>query len=124
MDNATNITISLLEAGCSISTFAGSMTFHGTIAAISADNPANCSLGGFKESASAHRHCRQCSGTRSETQVEVHVHAQILIININIILNYHFYSFVKKNLLYEDLMITTRTVIWWKVIMQSVFNGG
>lgn len=33
---------------------------------ISADNPASCSCGGFKESTSAYRPCRQCMATRQE----------------------------------------------------------
>ena len=38
----------------------------GTMAVISADNPASSALGGFKESGSAHRYCRQCLGTSDE----------------------------------------------------------
>ena len=45
--------------------------FHGTIAVVSADNLGSNALGGFKESASAHRHCRQCLGTQSETRNKV-----------------------------------------------------
>ena len=40
---------------------------HGTVAVVSADNPAGNSLGGFKESASAFRNCRQCLGIIDET---------------------------------------------------------
>ena len=32
-------------------------TFYGTVAVISADNPASNSLGGFKESTAAYRYC-------------------------------------------------------------------
>ena len=35
-------------------------TFYGTISIISADNPASCALGGFKEGSRAHRFCRHC----------------------------------------------------------------
>lgn len=52
-------------------TAAGPTCFRGTIAAISADNPASCNLGGFKESSSAYRPCRQCMGTKEECQEEV-----------------------------------------------------
>ena len=37
---------------------------------MSADNPASCALGGFKESTSAHRPCRQCLGTKAEIKSE------------------------------------------------------
>ena len=36
------------------------MTTYGTLIAVSADNPASCSVGGFKEGGSAYRFCRQC----------------------------------------------------------------
>ena len=39
---------------------------------MSADNPASCALGGFKESSSAYRHCRQCMGTKDEMKKEVY----------------------------------------------------
>lgn len=38
---------------------------YGTVCVVSADNPASCLLGGFKESTSAHLPCRQCLGTRN-----------------------------------------------------------
>lgn len=37
---------------------------------VSADNPASCALGGFKESVSASLPCRQCLGTKSEIKTE------------------------------------------------------
>ena len=37
---------------------------------VSADNPASCSLGGFKESVSAFRACRQCLASKTEKKVE------------------------------------------------------
>jgi hypothetical protein len=43
----------------------------GTVAVVSADNPASNALGGFKESASALRHCRQCLGSADETTTQV-----------------------------------------------------
>ena len=45
--------------------------YYGTLALVSADNPASSALGGFKEGSSAHRHCRQCLGTSQETTTEV-----------------------------------------------------
>ena len=46
-------------------------TVYGTIAAVSADNPASNALGGFKEGFTAFRHCRQCMGTSAECKHEV-----------------------------------------------------
>ena len=46
---------------------------YGTIAAVSADNPASNALGGFKEGFTAFRHCRQCMGTSAECKHEVSV---------------------------------------------------
>ena len=40
---------------------------QGTVALVSADNLASNALGGFKESASANLHCRQCLGSADET---------------------------------------------------------
>ena len=39
---------------------------HGTLSIIQADNPASSSLGGFKESASAFRGCRQCMASSDD----------------------------------------------------------
>ena len=44
--------------------------FYGTLCVVSADNPASCSLGGFKESVSAFRACRQCLASKTEMKVE------------------------------------------------------
>ena len=43
---------------------------YGTVCVVSADNPASCLLGGFKESTSAHLPCRQCLGTRDQIKSE------------------------------------------------------
>ena len=43
-------------------------TIFGTI---SADNPASCSLGGFKESTSAYRMCRQGMATHTDATEKV-----------------------------------------------------
>ena len=45
----------------------------GTIALVSADNPASSALGGFKESGSALHCCRHCMGTSDEITVKVSV---------------------------------------------------
>ena len=45
---------------------------RGTITVISADNPASATLGGFKESASAFRYCRHCTGTEDNIQSKVY----------------------------------------------------
>lgn len=49
----------------------GPIRFQGTVALISADNPASAALGGFKESSSAFRCCRQCLGTQEEIKEQV-----------------------------------------------------
>jgi len=46
-------------------------TIYGTIAAVSADNPASSSLGGFKEGSTAYRFCRHCLTTREEIKSKV-----------------------------------------------------
>lgn len=43
---------------------------YGSLTTVSADNPASCALGGFKESTSAYR---QCMSTRDEFAEKVHV---------------------------------------------------
>ena len=46
-------------------------TLYGTIATISADNPASCALGGFKETTAATRMCRQCMATHTDASEKV-----------------------------------------------------
>ena len=46
-------------------------TFRGSLALVSADNPASSAVGGFKESGSAYHHCRQCLGKKEEMKREV-----------------------------------------------------
>ena len=41
---------------------------QGTIALISADNPASSACGGFKEGSTAYRFCRQCLATSDESK--------------------------------------------------------
>ena len=45
--------------------------FRGTIAYVSGDNLGSSLVGGFKESASAHRKCRQCLGSEEEVKSKV-----------------------------------------------------
>ena len=40
--------------------------YYGTVTVVSADNLANSSLGGFKESSSVHIPCQQCLGHKDE----------------------------------------------------------
>ena len=47
-------------------------TYYGSLGLVSADNPASCAMGGFKESSSAYRHCRHCLGTKTEIKIEVY----------------------------------------------------
>ena len=54
-------------------------TIYGTLGLVSADNPASCALGGFKESTSAYRHCRQCMGTKVEMKKEVELCVTIVM---------------------------------------------
>lgn len=46
-------------------------TYFGTVAVISADNPASNGLGGFKESTAALRYCRQCMADSLEAKTQV-----------------------------------------------------
>lgn len=48
--------------------------YYGTVAAVSADNPASNALGGFKESTAAVHYCRQCMADCSEALSEVYYH--------------------------------------------------
>ena len=59
------------EHGYSIEVQGLRRTVYGTIAAVSADNLGSCALGGFKESATAHRMCRQCLATKEQARIEV-----------------------------------------------------
>ena len=45
--------------------------FRGTVTIISADNPANQELGGFKQSHTAFSKCRQCYCTDTDIQSKV-----------------------------------------------------
>lgn len=47
-------------------------TVRGTISTISADNPASCALGGFKEGSTAYRFCRHCLITIDQLRETVH----------------------------------------------------
>ena len=44
---------------------------YGTLVGVLADNPASCSIGGFKESCSAYRPCRQCNILLREMSLKV-----------------------------------------------------
>ena len=46
-------------------------TFYGTSAIVSANNPASCAIGGFKESVSALLPCRHCLGPNQIIRQEV-----------------------------------------------------
>ena len=48
-----------------------STPIFGTLALLSADNPASSSCGGFKESGSAYRYCRQCLANTDEAKSTV-----------------------------------------------------
>ena len=75
------------ENSWTFSTCDGPMKLKGTIAVVSADNPASSSLGGFKETWSANHYCRQCKGTAEQCSREVgmisaHVHTCIIMCKI------------------------------------------
>lgn len=53
------------------------MKFRGTITVVSGDNPAACTLGGFKNLHSAFRKCRTCMATDDDMQTKV------TILNLN-----------------------------------------
>ena len=59
------------EAGHTFEVDGASELIYGAVVCVSADNPASNLLGGFKESSSAHRPCRQCLTTREELQTMV-----------------------------------------------------
>ena len=62
----------LQESGHTFTVCGSLRNYRGTLALVSADNPASCALGGFKESSSAYRHCRQCMGTKEEMKIEAY----------------------------------------------------
>ena len=59
------------EQGYQVAVSSAPYSVRGTVALTSADNLASNALGGFKESASALRHCRQCLGCADETATKV-----------------------------------------------------
>ena len=52
--------------------FQGNGMYYGSLTIFLADNLASNAVGGFKESSSALRHCRQCLGTNNEMRSQVH----------------------------------------------------
>lgn len=63
--------LTIQETGHVFNTADGSQVLNGTIAIVSADNPASNIIGGFKESPSAYRPCRHCLGSSTEIREEV-----------------------------------------------------
>ena len=63
--------LSLKEQGHVFEVKGVPQVFYGTIAVVSADNPASNCLGGFKESTSAHHYCRQCMASSEEARLQV-----------------------------------------------------
>ena len=60
--------------------------YYGTLALVSADNPASSGLGGFKEGNCAYRYCHHCLGTAVECVVEVDVFENILLHSLSMFL--------------------------------------
>ena len=48
--------------------------YYGTMTVFSADNLASNAVGGFKESSSAYRPCRQCLCTKNDLKSQVYIH--------------------------------------------------
>ena len=59
------------DDGASFTVKGETLNFRGTVTIVSADNPASALLGGFKQSASAFRYCRHCTGTSLDIQSKV-----------------------------------------------------
>jgi hypothetical protein len=57
-----------LEAGQDFCINGRVVKLKGTVALLSADNPASCACGGFKDGGTAHRFCRQCLVTDKQSK--------------------------------------------------------
>lgn len=74
--NTISIHIDLVlkqELGTTIIVRGTHQTVFGSLAGVSADNLASLSLGGFKESCTAHRMCRHCMATLDRAKTKVHL---------------------------------------------------
>ena len=60
------------EEGYTFNVNGVSELYFGTVAAVSADNLGQCSIGGFKEGSTAYRGCRQCLVKSNELQIKVY----------------------------------------------------
>jgi len=58
--------------------------FYGTLAIVSADILGSLALGGFKESCSAKKMCRQCMAIRDEAQTKVSILYKKFFFNITL----------------------------------------
>ena len=95
----------------------GKETFFGTIAVISADDPASNSLGGFKESVAAYRFCQQCKANSEETKAMVRSLLSYLMLLFTYVSSMKSsmkapFFYVKENLTCEsvkNLIILSRT---------------
>ena len=59
------------ESGCPFHVNGCEQVYYGTMTVFSADNLASNAVGGFKESSSAYRPCRQCLCANDELQHQV-----------------------------------------------------
>ena len=79
---------------CRGNAIVGTTLIHGTITVVSADNPASCSVGGFKEGASAYRFCRHCLMTMHQINTKVRIqtvslspaHTDLLLHNVLLVI--------------------------------------
>lgn len=77
--NLTLLLIPQKEDGAELLIHGKKTTIFGTVATICADNPGSCALGGFKESGSAYRLCRQCLVTSDEIKAMVSIVELVVI---------------------------------------------
>lgn len=61
----------ITETGVTLNIDKEMYNFQGTITVVSADNPASAYMGGFKQSASAFRFCRHCTGSKEDIKSQV-----------------------------------------------------
>ena len=66
-----NSSIHVQDSGVPIMIDGVEMNFRGTLTICSADNPAACTLGGYKALHSALRKCRTCMAVDSDMQAKV-----------------------------------------------------
>ena len=97
----------------------GTTVIHGTITVVSADNPASCSVGGFKEGGLAYRFCRHCLITMHQIR-QKYVY-KVSVYHLFILICYTMFSLslyrpMKTSVFFEHLQIMIASVLKLKVI--------